>query len=245
MTQLTINTSQNVNISFEAATVGTRIVSFAIDAIIQVSYIILVSLLLTDVFQISSRGLDRWSEIAIFLVFMSPAMFYSLVQESVFEGQTVGKRLTKIKVVKLDGYQASFGDYLIRWMFRLVDVFTNSGAIALIAIISSSKSQRLGDMAAGTAVISLETKVGINSTILQELEEEYVPLYPQVIKLSDNDVRIIKETMEMSLKARNAVVMEKLASKITSVTGIVYEGNDIYGFIRTILKDYNYYTQNM
>ena len=150
-----------------------------------------------------------------------------------------------MKVVKIDGYQASFGDYLMRWLFRIIDVNLSSGVIGLIAMITSSKTQRLGDMTAGTAVISLKNDININHTILEEVDTAYVPTYPLVIKLSDNDARIIKETFNVAVTKRDYATLIKLRNKIEEVTGVKnISGNDT-DFIRTILKDYSFYTQNM
>src|SRR5690606_34099611 len=107
---------------------------------------------------------------------------------SLMEGQTPGKKLMKIKVVKIDGYQASFADYMIRWVFRIVDV-SFAGVVGLISMIVSKNNQRLGDIASGTAVISLKNNINISHTILENIHENYVPSFPQVIALSDNDMR--------------------------------------------------------
>ena len=108
----------------------------------------------------------------------------------------LGKRILKIKVVKIDGYQASLADFIIRWVFRIVDLNMLSGVVALVTIITSPKNQRLGDMTAGTSVITLKNNISISHTILEELEDTYQPSYPTVIRLSDNDARIIKETFQ-------------------------------------------------
>ena len=100
-------------------------------------------------------------------------------------------------------------------------------------------------MAAGTAVISLKQNVNINHTILQEIDNDYVPTYPLVIKLSDNDVRIIKETFEAALRGQDFNIIYKLREKVESVAGIKSQSGNDSDFIRTILKDYNYYTRNM
>ena len=189
--------------------------------------------------------LDNWSQAAVYMLFFLPIAFYSLVQEALLEGQTLGKRLVKIKVVKIDGYQAGFGDYLIRWLFRVIDISIGSGIIGLITMVVNSKTQRLGDISAGTAIITLKNKVTINSTILEEIGQEYQPRYPLVIKLSDNDARIIKETFQNAMKSADFVVMNKLTAKIEQVTGIKNDLGSTQEFIRTVLKDYNYYTQNM
>jgi len=150
----------------------------------------------------------------------------------------------KIRVVKIDGYQASFVDYLIRWFFRIIDLNMLSGFIALIAVIVSEKGQRLGDMTAGTAVISLKNKVLISHTILEEIGDNYKPLYPSVIRLSDNDMRIIKETFLVAKKGKDMDTLNKLRAKVEQVIETKSDQQTI-PFIDIIIKDYNFYTQNM
>jgi len=247
MSQLAINTTQNVNINFTAASVGERLGAYFIDLLIKIAYIIFVVYVIFYQMGLGDllNELDKWSRISIIMLFILPYAFYSLLFETLLEGQTLGKRLVKIKVVKIDGYQASFGDYLMRWLFRLVDIESNSGVVGLIAIVVSQKTQRLGDMAAGTAVITLKNTITINHTILEEIGEEYVPIYPLVIKLSDNDVRIIKDTFNVSLAKSDFETISKLKEKIEQVTGIKNQSGNTTDFIRTVLKDYNYYTQKM
>lgn len=246
MNQLSITTTQNVNINFTAASVGDRILGQVLDMLVQLAYIISVSYLL-DYTGLSDNldFKDPWSKTAVYILIFSPVIVYTLVQESLWEGRTIGKKIMKMKVIKIDGYQAGFGDYLIRWLFRTIDVLIGSGIIGLIFIATNKKSQRLGDIAAGTAVISLKNKININHTILQELQEDYVPVYPEVIKLSDNDMRIIKDTFETCLQSKDYVTISKMRTKIITVTGIKYNSNSDVEFIRTVLKDYNFYTRNM
>lgn len=246
MTQLSINTTQNVNINFIAASVGDRILAQLLDLLVKIAYGVFV-FFVVQIFGLENlfQNLDQWSIIAIISIIGLPVMFYSIVQESLWEGQTIGKKIMKLKVIKLDGYQAGFGDYLIRWLFRLVEVSIGYGVIALIAIISSKKNQRLGDMAAGTAIITLKNNININHTIIQDINADYVPTYPLVIKLSDNDVRIVKETFEAAIVQRDYVTIVKLREKVVNVTGIKNQSGTDSDFIRTLLKDYNYYTQSM
>lgn len=248
MSELSINTTQNVKINFKAASVGERIGAYFLDFIIKIAYVIVIWLIFFYWLNIDTLmvNLDNWSRISIVLFLYFPVIIYSVTLESIFEGQTIGKKLTKIKVVKIDGYQAGFGDYLMRWFFRLVDILIFSGIIALIAVISSKKSQRLGDMVAGTSVITLKNKINISHTILEEIGEAYVPTYPLVIKLSDNDMRIIKETFQRAEAKNDYEIIYKLVAKIENVTGIKNQSTGKPAdFIRTVLKDYNFYTQNM
>ena len=247
MSELSINTTQNVKINFKAASVGERLGSHLIDFAVKAAYVIVISLIVFYWLQLGKvlDKLDSWSRMTILLILYFPVIIYSITLESIFEGQTIGKKLVKIKVVKIDGYQAGFGDYLMRWFFRLVDLSIFFGAVAFFTVITSKKGQRLGDMVAGTSVITLKNKINISHTILEEIGEAYIPTYPLVIKLTDNDMRIIKETFQKADIKDDYETIHKLVSKIESVTGIKNQSGNSKDFLRTILKDYNFYTQNM
>jgi uncharacterized RDD family membrane protein YckC len=247
MTQIAINTTQNVQINFTAAGVGDRILAYLLDLLIKIAYGIVIYGIFFYLLGINNYldSTDQWSMMATILVFALPIIFYTIVLESIFEGQTVGKKLLKIKVVKIDGYQATFAEYLIRWFMRIIDISLFNGIIALIVVSSSKNGQRLGDMVAGTSVITLKNNVTISSTILEDIGNEYVPIYPLVIKLSDNDVRIIKEAFLKAQAKNDYETIDKIKAKIETVTGIKNQSGRHEDFIRTILKDYNYYTQSM
>jgi uncharacterized RDD family membrane protein YckC len=244
MSQIAINSSQNVNINFNIANIGERIAAFMIDMVIKSAYYVVIYLLFFRVFNLGIvlDKMDDWSAAAVMIVITFPTQIYTLVCESMMEGQTFGKKLLQIKVVKIDGYQASFGDYLIRWFFRLIDI--GIIFIGFFSMVISRNNQRLGGIASGTAVISLKNKINISHTILENLKEDYVPTFPQVIALSDNDVRIIKENFLKAQKVNDHVIIRKLGNKIKQILKLdidktrMTEGQ----FIDTVIKDYNFYT---
>ncbi|WP_079240282.1 RDD family protein [Chryseobacterium indologenes] len=245
MSQIAINTSQNVNINFNIAGVGERMLAFIIDLLIRIAYVVIILYLFFNIFDLGYLldGLDSWSIRAVYLVLTFPIYIYPLVLESLMEGQTPGKKLMKIKVVKIDGYQASFADYMIRWVFRIVDV-SFAGVIGLISMIVSKNNQRLGDIASGTAVISLKNNINISHTILENIHENYIPSFPQVIALSDNDMRIIKDNYTKALKVDDRQIISKLSEKIKSILKLEIDPTKMTErqFIGVIIKDYNYYT---
>ncbi|WP_100076525.1 RDD family protein [Chryseobacterium camelliae] len=245
MSQIAINTSQNVNINFSIASVGERMLAFIIDLLIKVAYIIVILYVFFGFLGLGRllSGMDRWSVIAVYIALTFPVYIYPVVLESLMEGQTPGKKLMKIRVVKIDGYQASFGDYMIRWVFRLIDT-SFAGVIGLISMIVSKDNKRLGDMAAGTAVISLKNNINISHTILENLKEDYLPSFPQVIALSDNDMRIIKDNFLKAVRTDDRQVINRLSEKIKSILKLDIDHSKMTErqFINVIIKDYNYYT---
>ena len=241
MNSIDINTSQNVNISFDPASIGERILAFIIDNVIKIAYSVVIYLIIAYIFGFKILKItDQWSLIAIFAIISLPVNLYTLLFEGFMEGQTPGKRIMKIKVVKTDGYQASFGDYFMRWFFRLIDI----GVIGIITMVVNKHNRRLGDLAAGTAVITLKSKYNINHTILVNLSQDYIARYPQVIALSDNDMRIIKENYVKAKNTFDQGIIKKLAEKIRQTTGITYDTQEITDqqFIAIVIQDYNYYT---
>lgn len=243
MAKLTINTTQNIKIEFKSASLGERIIAFVLDNIFKLLYLILVSYIINK-FRLAKGFDDNWSEMAFWIISFSPVFFYTLFFESIMQGATPGKKIMHIRVIKIDGYEASIVDYATRWVMGLIDFWMMSGAIGVISIASSPKSQRLGDILAGTSVISIKERVPLSATIFQEVASEYVPLFPQVLNLSDKDVYIIKEALLSYKQTKDHSLLQKLVSKVESVIGVGGRRSTLTDleFIEAVLKDYNQMT---
>ena len=245
MAQIDINTSQNVNLSFTVANLGERLLAFIIDTIIKVILGFILAYILFKFLRLDNfiKGWDQFSIMGFYAIISSPFILYPLIFESLMEGQTPGKKVFKIKVVKVDGFQASFSDYLIRWIFRLID-FGFFFIPGLISMTVNKYNLRLGDIASGTAVISLKNDINISHTILEKIDSDYIPTFPQVISLTDNDVRIIKENFVKARNGQDRQIITKLANKILETLKLSRDEIPLTEskFIDTIIKDYNFYT---
>lgn len=241
MSKLAINTAQNVNLDYKLIGVGERFVAFLIDGLILTAYMTIMENIveLSEIFDT-----DSWTRRGFLGLFLLPAFFYSLLCNVFFSGQTIGKMLLKIKVVRFDGAPTQWYNLLVRWMLRIIDIWLFFASIGVLSILLSDKKQRVGDAAAGTVVISVKQKHKITSTILEDITDDYEPVFNTVTQLSDKDVRVIKETFIISKKNNDFRTLTLLRNKIC---GVLQIESDLFDkeFIDTILKDYNYYTQNM
>ena len=270
MKTLQIKTAQNVNIKFTAANVFQRLLAFAVDNVVKFGYLYFANKIFGFTILDASLHDDNWTIKAVEVIFLLPITFYSLYSEILMDGQTLGKKLLKIKVINIDGFKPSITDYIIRWFLRIIDFnlftlllvyvaslglaeqyyllmlfFIFGKLVGFLLILFTNKSQRFGDIIANTIVISLKDDAAFSQTILENLKDSYKPTYPNVIKLSDNDARIIKETYKNSIKINDFKTLIKLRSKIIEVTDIKSIHKSDKEFIDVVLKDYNFYTQNM
>lgn len=242
MQQVAIHTPQNVEIGFPTAELGKRIFAKAIDYVIMIVLFWLIVRIYESIVGPLYFFRDYWSNRAIFILLFIPVYSYSFWFEVLLRGRTPGKMAMKIQVMRLDGLPYSWENALIRWMFTIIDWFPTMGITGFIAISTTKNSQRLGDLAAGTVLINKKKEVGIDQTILLELSDDYQPIYSQVVRLSDNDMRIIKDSFENAVKNKDIETVRKLRKKVESVIQISDSNSNDVNFIQTVMRDFNYYT---
>ncbi len=237
MDNFQIETAQNVSIQQNAAGIGERIVAFFLDSLFMMLYFIMIIFLFS---LISTYGNDWVS----WLILSLPMFLYYLLWETYLDGKTPGKAIMKIRVVRLDGSNPSFSNYLIRWLFRIIDVTLVFGSVAIVTILLKGSGQRLGDIAAGTTVINEKQKVKLNQTILVDIPDDYTALYPQVTVFNDSEIREIKNIFVDAKRDGNYDVILKLSKKVSSLMDVTPKERPMQ-FISQIIADYNYYTQKM
>ena len=231
MQTVRVRTTQNVLIDYPVASIGDRILGHLIDRLILIAYSVAVIASLAD------RDVDLWY---LWLLLLGiPWMFYSLLFEVFMNGQTPGKQLMKIKVMRLNGTPATVGDFLLRWIFSLVDFYILSGAIALVAVAIGGKGQRIGDMVAGTTVVKLIEQREISAKeVFVAAEETHVPTFTQVTQLSDKDIELIQRALEVNRDQGNGQPVMVITEKIKMLLGIQTDLPPVK-FLYTIIKDYN------
>ena len=108
-------------------------------------------------------------------------------------------------------------------------------------MIITSKSQRLGDLVAGTIIIDTQTRTSWEDTVFTELESNYQPRFPEVMRLSDKDINTLKSIIERVRKKGDYDLSMRIAERIKMKLTIASD-QDSFDFLETLLKDYNYYS---
>lgn len=160
--KVTITTAEGVTIELPLAGIGSRAIAALVDQAIKILLIVAVIAALAggtavlDAFSGNPLEDDSAMFLALAIVFIAIFLVnfgYDVFFETLASGRTPGKRWTGLRVVRAGGGPVSFVPSAIRNLVRLVDALPGAYAIGLIAIVVSSKNQRLGDMAAGTLVV--------------------------------------------------------------------------------------------
>jgi uncharacterized RDD family membrane protein YckC len=241
MATIAITTTQNISLEYTLASIGDRIVATLVDLGIFLAYFFVAAMFISFVGD-SLGTTSSW----IFISFFLPIAFYSLLSEIFFNGQTVGKRVMGIKVISLNGNQPSFGQYLARWLFRLIDLWSFSFVVGTITIAVTEKHQRVGDLVAGTTLVKLKPKTAIQETIFTAVApENYIARYPEVVHLKDGDMQLVKEVLNNVAKTGNTMLALQTKEKIEQVLGIMSQQPDAIDFLHTILADYNHLTAQL
>ncbi|MEJ7739125.1 MAG: RDD family protein [Chitinophagaceae bacterium] len=232
MNTVKISTTQNIELEYDLAGLGERIVGWIIDWLILGAYLFI----MLTIFMSSGILGGMMTFITI------PIFFYDLTMEVFMNGQSIGKRVMNIKVISLDGNQPTLGQYLIRWLMRLVDIAVTIGSVAFISIAVSEKKQRLGDMVAGTTLIKTTVRVAFQQTIYVPTHHpDYAVSFPDVATLADKDMQLIKEVIMVVNKTGNSMLALQAAEKIKETLQIQTNMEPV-NFLRILLSDYNYIT---
>lgn len=231
-----IKTTQNVVLQYELADLRERILAFLIDFTVLFFGILLLSGIVSAVFSGTALSVVM---ILVFCIFI----FYSLLFETLNHGQSLGKMAMRIQVIKVTPGQPGFADYTARWVFRLVDIYFSLGGIASILIASSSKSQRIGDIAANTTVVKLAPRMNLSLKDILDIHAQgtYTPQYTQAKQLQEEDVLLIKSTLDRYKRYDNKAhedALNLLATRIAEVLRLEDEARDNEVFLQIVLKDY-------
>lgn len=250
--------AQHVKVEFELATATQRIVSAMLDVLTIMVYVILMMIFIN----VSGFDLSIGME---FLLIKFPWIFYFPIFEYFLKGQTLGKYIMGTRVVTVNGERPGLKEIFIRWLFKghfiwisysFTSFFSPNNQFGLLALIhlaigvmgfiyigTSERRQRLGDMMAGTLII--KNKSSVNYTLRDVLsiknQENYTPKYSDAIRFTDEDMLLIKNTIQRVRQYPNPETKKfaiELADESARLLGLEETPKKRLEFLQTLLQDY-------
>jgi uncharacterized RDD family membrane protein YckC len=233
-----IETPENVDLQRRLAGIGSRFLAGLLDTLLMIGALILLALgamlfgvglfaFGRDVVGRADQWVLAWFFLLVFLVYWG----YFVLFETWMNGQTPGKKYMRIRVVQQEGGGVSFPAVAIRNLLRAVDIL-GLYAVAGMAMFLTKKVQRLGDLAAGTVVISEEVpdyaaKADKKEKILDEVAAEPAALGATLLK--PQEYRLLHNYWlrrdQLSLDARIQLlpkllqpILERLGTPLTEYT---------------------------
>lgn len=256
MPTVQINTAFNVGLDFEIAPFYKRLLAYGIDCFLLIVYLWVMKDLLYE-----EMGLSVENNIGPDILLVSlPMLIYSLVTETLLNGQTLGKKIMQIRVISIEGGEPDFGQFVMRWITKVFEwpiffgyIYSAQNAIlgmivitgflgipVIIMILVTKKAQRLGDMIAGTTVVDAKSNMSVGDTIFIDVNTaNYKVTFPEVMRLSDNDINTITTVLRQSAKTNNYDMCMRVEHKIKEVLKISSNLPSVE-FLQKLLQDYNY-----
>jgi uncharacterized RDD family membrane protein YckC len=229
--QLSIETPELVALEFPLAGIGSRFIAVLIDYGIQlaafIALIVASLLFLPSMNRFAALGAKWVTAIAILVPFLLQWGYFSLF-EGLWNGQTPGKRVARIRVIQQGGRPITMFESLARNLVRAIDFLPTFYVTGVISIFATRRNQRLGDLVAGTLVVhevrSPESTVTLGHTrLFTDLPQHPLPT-PRAVKLpSDALSRIttadlqaietfLERRLDMTLELRHSLATRLAAS---------------------------------
>jgi uncharacterized RDD family membrane protein YckC len=234
MTELTpadrfvVETPENIRFGYDVADIGSRFLAIAIDSLIQgVIYVVLFFSLVFLVNQLTAFDIPQPVNdalgisvvVALFIIQFGYFLFFEII----WNGQTPGKRLFGLRVIKDTGYPLSPLDSVIRNLIRIIDFLPFAYGVGLMTMFFNARAKRLGDFAASTLVVKMRRQVRLQD--LQPTAPAAASAAASVpsgmTQLDAQDIALIETFFQRqaALTNRDALALQ-LAQRIAAKTGV-------------------------
>lgn len=187
-----VETPERVRFRYRLAGAGPRAVAWAIDFALRGA--VCVALFLVIALFATVPGIDGIGMGFGLLILFLLEWFYGVFFETVLAGRTPGKLILSLRVVRVDGSPGRFPDFLLRNLLRGVDFLPVLFGVGLVAMLLDDRMRRIGDMVAGTVVVSEERSSVLGGvTIHPPVTDEERRELPGRVDLDREELAVIEE----------------------------------------------------
>lgn len=250
MKTIEFESAQHVKVEYELATTLQRAAAALIDIILFIIYFFIVMAALGIDSFITESGSSLFIHLLIIKI---PWIFYNPFIEYVTHGQSLGKYIVGIRVVKMTGERLGLKEVFTRWLFKgdflwisadfYVLFWFGIGVLGIIFSATADKRQRMGDVMANTVVIKKKTSTvyTLRDILAIKSTENHQATYPEVTRLTDEDMLLIKNTIQRLQKYPNEETKKfaiELADETARLLGLTETPQKRMEFLQTLLQDY-------
>jgi uncharacterized RDD family membrane protein YckC len=224
--QVKSKTPESVELEFTLAGVGSRTVALLIDYLIWT--IILITLLIVFGFLFyavsASEEATKWIIAIQAFIFFVVYIGYFIFFETIWQGQTPGKRYARIRVIRDDGRTAGLQQAIMRSLLRMVD---DTLFLGLLMIMFTKQEKRLGDLVAGTIVVQEGQVVSPKEIVIDPAAQAMMPnllATGKMAALTPEDFAGIRRYLQRYPYLSNTAQMDvsyKLYQQIVDITKLV------------------------
>jgi len=164
-----LRTPEGVDLDLTLAGVGSRFTAAIVDLLLQGMIVLALAIALLGGTAFLGETTSALGAAIFFIGYFLVIFGYDILFEVFASGRTPGKRWTGLRVVRVGGQPVGFVTSAIRNLLRIVDILPGLYAVGTVAILVTSKNQRVGDLAAGTLVV--RDRTGISSQDVARREQ--------------------------------------------------------------------------
>jgi len=235
--KLTIDTPEQLALDFPLAGIGSRFLALAIDTLVQtaIAIVLVIAAVVLTVFvgSVSESG-GAWIAAIWIIAYFLLQFGYFAIFESIWNGQTIGKRQMQIRVIKDDGRPITVYDAVARNLLRLVDSLPGIYGVGIVSMIFSKQNKRLGDYVAGTVVVhekKLEGFLPATVTAAAPAASDSAPLSSPatsygVARLSAAEVKLVETFLDRRADLNDGVrrsAARQIADRVGKTLSVPHE----------------------
>jgi len=242
--KLTIDTPEQIAIEFPLAGIGSRFLAIVFDILVQfIAYVVLALVAFIVLGGQMSRiwpSAWNWSAAVLILIWFCLYWGYYAFFETIWNGQTPGKRHAGIRVIKDTGRSITAFEAIARNLVRVVDQIPGVYAVGCVTMFLNKRSQRLGDLVAGTVVVH-EKAAEIFEPFFNLQPGAQASAYP-VAKLSNDDLVLIEaflaRRLDLAPEVRTATA-QRIAEHVQKKLGVeARQQRDTEDFLEVVTREY-------
>jgi uncharacterized RDD family membrane protein YckC len=229
--QLHIHTPEQIALELPLAGIGSRFLGLAIDTLLQILLYIVGGLLLA---WIGTSAIDRvfvwlppswFGAVAILFIFCVYWGYFAIF-EIFWNGQTPGKRLAKIRVIKESGRPINAYEAIARNLMRAIDALPAMYGAGIVCMMLNTQNRRIGDFVAGTVVVHDQQTEEVRPD--WNTAAESAPANPRLALLTADDLLLIETYLQRRFQLDQSVresAALQIGVRITNKTGLPCDPN--------------------